>query len=1461
VSPLLGYPIVFSLEFFSTFPKNLGTLISTKFEVSKFLSLMARSFSARALHNNQSLKNMSSTTRLPDRSILSIAGVLVWSSLIQAASAQIQPDATLGADRSIVTNQTIKTLPSQLIQGGTIRGGNLFHSFEQFNVLSGQGTYFANPTGVTNILTRVTGSNLSRLDGTLGVLGNANLFLLNPNGILFGSGAKLDLSGSFTASTAGSISLGPNGSFNAIAPNQSNLLSIKPNVYFTTAAGQTQAPLQPTQIKPIGDLTNSGNLQVNPGQTLSLYGSTVYQFGNLTASGGTVEVLGDRVGLMAGSSIDVSAPIQAGNVFVGGDLKGAGALPLAQVTYVDQNATVNANANLNAIAPGFSSNHPNGNGGQVVIWGGQTLRAYGMINAKGIGTGTGGSVETSSRGHLNVAGLKVNVQAPTIAGTWLLDPHNVILNYDYQATNPLLAGIFTPSSDDTMIYIPHIQEALDAGNNVTIETGSAGNQSGNQAGNITAMGFGMEFNNLIPVTLIFRAANDINFEGFGIEAKQAPVNFVFDAGNDITVKSGSIGTAGGSMSLTAGRSIGLMGIGFGTVSAPIVLNAKQNIFLDGAGLDAGSGSLTVIADEARSNQGQINLQGAVLKATGGITLFASEKISSVNADIKSTYDGTSEALPIRLTAKNIAIESGQVVSEPTNTGRGSDLIVNADSFSIKLAEVSTKTRGAGRSGDVFLNANQMMLENFTLESWTVGSGRGGDVTVQAKTVKLDKAGSVSTQSGVYYGSQLEVVPQATGDAGNLIFRADTIDMSGQSNLGSETRSFGNAGNILLEAKTVNVGKRSQISNFTKAQGNAGNLTIVATDSINVNNGIFTTSTEGSGQGGNLNLTTDRFNLLDGGIQASAFSSGQGGKTMIQANILNNDAGFILGLAEGSGNAGDTRITVDQLNMTNNAVISNSTDGSGNAGSITVIGKELNLLSRSIINTESSIDATGNAANINIVADRLLLENGYIGNGTYGSGNAGLLDLQVKDLVLQNRGVIASNTQGSGQGGTVMVQSDRLTLDQTSVLATRSYSSGNGGLLQLNIQDSLKLSNNSTISASSDTNATGNAGTVLVNAPKIDLFSNSRIEGSTLGAGQGGVVEINAGTVNLFDRSQLQAYTNGTGNAGSIQVKADRLGLFSQSEIISNSLKVDSGNAGMIDLNIQDLRLDQSSRIATNTSGTGKGGEIEINAQQVRLDRNSLISSYGSNVGDAGSIQVNATDSIRLSNGSRMDVRTASGQGGNLSLNAQWIELRSRSILSAEANGNGDGGNIFLTAPIVVGLGNSDIIANASKGDGGNIKIKTDALLGLKFRDRLTDGNDISASSEFGINGNVIINTPGVDATAGAVSLADDVLNTNAQISDQCATQGNQFIVTGRGGIKPSPSLQKASARSWSDLRENSANQASSNQVAAPIVTTVPSKPQFLEADQLQVDPTTGQVVLMASRSGSLELPVAVTCNK
>jgi filamentous hemagglutinin family protein len=109
----------------------------------------------------------------------------------------IVPDTSLGAESS-----RLEPGPIDRISGGAQRGTSLFHSFSDFNILAGQRVYFGNPIGVANIFSRVTGGNASAIDGTLGVAGSANLFLLNPNGILFGPNARLDIAGSFMASTA-----------------------------------------------------------------------------------------------------------------------------------------------------------------------------------------------------------------------------------------------------------------------------------------------------------------------------------------------------------------------------------------------------------------------------------------------------------------------------------------------------------------------------------------------------------------------------------------------------------------------------------------------------------------------------------------------------------------------------------------------------------------------------------------------------------------------------------------------------------------------------------------------------------------------------------------------------------------------------------------------------------------------------------------------------------------------------------------------------------------------------------------------------------------------------------------------------------------------------------------------------------------------------------------------------------
>ena len=207
------------------------------------------------------------------------------------AQAQIIPDRSLGAEASVVTpNVEIKGLPADRIDGGAIRDANLFHSFEQFNIGELQRVYFANPEGIANIFSRVTGSNLSEILGTLGVNGNANLFLINPNGIIFGENASLDVGGSFLGSTADSI-LFDDGEFSAVDLDNPPLLTI--NAPIGLNLGEKPAPITNRSFVRNSTDTDFVGLEVPPGANLTLVGGDInFEGGEATAPGGRVDLGG-----------------------------------------------------------------------------------------------------------------------------------------------------------------------------------------------------------------------------------------------------------------------------------------------------------------------------------------------------------------------------------------------------------------------------------------------------------------------------------------------------------------------------------------------------------------------------------------------------------------------------------------------------------------------------------------------------------------------------------------------------------------------------------------------------------------------------------------------------------------------------------------------------------------------------------------------------------------------------------------------------------------------------------------------------------------------------------------------------------------------------------------------------------------------------------------------------------------
>jgi filamentous haemagglutinin family N-terminal domain len=209
-----------------------------------------------------------------------VSSVLIALFSSDLCAAQVVGDTTLPTEeRSQVTGN-----PNFQIDGGARRDGNLFHSFQSFSVPTGGSAFFNNAVDVQNIFSRVTGGSISNIDGVIRANGTANLFLLNPNGILFGARARLNIGGSFVASTANSINFADNFQYSATNPQTTPLLTVRVPVglQMGTNPGSIvvqgngyDLSIQVPIFSPIIRGASSTGLRVSPGKTLALVGGDV----------------------------------------------------------------------------------------------------------------------------------------------------------------------------------------------------------------------------------------------------------------------------------------------------------------------------------------------------------------------------------------------------------------------------------------------------------------------------------------------------------------------------------------------------------------------------------------------------------------------------------------------------------------------------------------------------------------------------------------------------------------------------------------------------------------------------------------------------------------------------------------------------------------------------------------------------------------------------------------------------------------------------------------------------------------------------------------------------------------------------------------------------------------------------------------------------------------------------------
>jgi filamentous hemagglutinin family protein len=553
-----------------------------------------------------------------------------------------------------------------------------------------------------------------------------------------------------------------------------------------------------------------------------------------------------------------------------------------------------------------------------------------------------------------------------------------------------------------------------------------------------------------------------------------------------------------------------------------------------------------------------------------------------------------------------------------------------------------------------------------------------------------------------------------------------------------------------------------------------------------------------------------------------------------------------------GQGGDINITTGDLFAPRGGYISSSTRGIGNAGNVTINAKKsvvfegYNLDDDGLIDSYSGVEsqvkfrANGNGGHITINADSLeIREGGFITSDSVSQGNSGAIDLDIRDFVrltgydsdgygsaiqsgLKTRLKSDQLSIGQGISSGIKLRTKRLELFDGGFLSASSYANGNGGAIDIVATDSILISGfdpsgvSSRLSSNTGRNQgytgpQGDGGIIHVMTPSLRLENAGLIRSSVFGdpqipissrIPQGGQVFIQAGTIDIRSGGQIYSTTTGIGNAGMVRIEADRLTISGSRPIYDAQIKPDS-ETGLSEL-YNPVRPFNSPLILSGvyaTSGNrtaeednlGRAGSIQIKTQQLSVLDQAIITA--TSVQEAGSITIDAQQ-ISLDRGT-ISAQSRAGDRGNIQITTPLLTLQNNSLISAAAYRSATGGNITLRTQTLVGSGNSDILATAEQGQGGRIQIQANTTLGLAVRSQLTSLNDISASSNVGLDGTVQLQQFSSLPSKDLVNESGELIKAPAPIGLGCSTTAIAALrVIGNGGMMASPVQTLGSAVLW-----------------------------------------------------------------
>jgi filamentous hemagglutinin family protein len=690
-------------------------------------------------------------------------------------------------------------------------------------------------------------------------------------------------------------------------------------------------------------------------------------------------------------------------------------------------------------------------------------------------------------------------------------------------------------------------------------------------------------------------------------------------------------------------------------------------------------------------------------------------------------------------------------------------------------------------------------------AYTQGKGKAGDITLNSPKLTVQN------------GGQISAFTRGRGDGGTIILNTpNSLILGENARLSVETESAGRAGNITINSPIITIGKNAELSaraTATSTNKKGGGSITLNTNNLNISGklGIFAETNTTTPAG---NLTIEPFSgsplLPEGGTSEAPLNKGGWGDHL---NINFTQEGNISARTTASGRGGNIDISSpDTINIQGQGKITAETSGSGNAGNLYLHSQTLNLADG--VEISASTTAQGNAGNIQINAlntltlgDKILLT-----VETLDSGNAGNIDITTPILTIGKDAELSARTreQATGKAGNITLNVSKLNISgdlgifaetegiaDAGNLSIKPFSPHPQPLSQGARGDSLKITFTQEGNISASTKGSGNGGNITITAPEtINLSGNGNIKVETSGSGNAGNIYLNSQTIKLTDGVEISASTSGMGNAGQIELTAKELKLTNNSALQTDTDR--SGKAGDINLIIAKELTLNNSRIDSSTSSEsgGDGGNINIDPITINLRNNSAIAVNSLGAGNGGSISL-ITQDLNLDK-STISALSNSGQGGNITLNVPNYTILKNSPISATAGtegGAGDGGNITLNTKFLT-ADNSDITANAYLGAGGNVNITATGI----YLDR---NSLITASSQYGADGVVETNTPAIDPTRGILNFPSEVTDAADLIANNFCdrSKGSKYVVTGKGGLPPTPYQERGDDGVRVDLLE------------------------------------------------------------